>query len=299
MLKGPILVTGAAGFVGGHVVARARERGLEALATTGDLRDAAVATQAIAGASPAAVIHLAAPPRTGGGSRWGPLEDELRMAGNVIQTVGAHAPEAPVLIPGSAGQYGLGSAEALGEDAPTHPVSAYGAIKCALEMACTADALRGGVRTIWTRSFNHIGPGQGLDAPVPSWARQLVEIERAGSGTLRTGALDVVRDFLDVRDVANAYLDLVASDAAGVVNVGSGEGVTLSEIVERLVAGTRAEVTVERDPNLTRSVDPPVIVADVTRLHELTGWERHILLEQSITDVLADWRARLDAPVAR
>jgi GDP-4-dehydro-6-deoxy-D-mannose reductase len=298
MLNGPIVVTGAGGFVGGHVVACARERGIEAIPVRGDLRDPATAERAIADARPGAVIHLAAPPRTGGGSRWGLLAGELQMAGNVIEAVAAHAPGAPVLIPGSAGQYGLGAPEPLRETAPTEPVSAYGAIKCAVELACTSEPLRQGVRVVWTRSFNHIGPGQGLDAPVPAWARQLATIERAGSGTLRTGALDVTRDFLDVRDVARAYLDLVASDAEGIVNVGSGRAVTLSRVVELLVAGTRANVTVERDPALERAVDPPVVVADVGRLRELTGWEPRVPLERSVDDVLADWRARVDVEVA-
>ncbi|MEA2479586.1 MAG: GDP-4-dehydro-6-deoxy-D-mannose reductase [Thermoleophilaceae bacterium] len=299
MLSGPIVVTGASGFVGSHVSERARSRGLDVHGTTGDLREAGVADRAIAAARPAAVVHLAAPPRTGGGSRLELLADELRMAAGVIDAVARHAPEAPVLIPGSAGQYGMGEPDPLRETSPTRPVSAYGTVKCALELACVSEPLRAGVRVIWARSFNHVGPGQGLDAPIPAWARQVAAAERAGGGVLRTGKLDVVRDFLDVRDVADAYLDLVASGAAGVVNVGSGDGVTLTEVVEHLVGAADVEVALERDPALERSVDPPVVVADIARLRELTGFERRIPLAESLRDVLAEWRARAAAEAVR
>ena len=290
-----VLVTGATSFVGLHVLERAGARGLEAVAARGDLRDPAVAGGLIAEVRPSAVLHLASA-RSRTSDVWQVAADDLRMAGNVLAAVVEHAPEAPVLFPGSAAQYGQGADRLLPETAPLVPVGAYGAVKCVLEAACTAPVLRAGVRVIWTRSFNHIGPGQGLDAPVPSWARQIAEAEAAGSGVLRTGRLDVVRDFLDVRDVADAYLALVESAAEGAVNVCSGTGVRLRNVAETLRSLSGAAVAVEQDPALEREVDPPYVVGDPGRLRELTGWQPQFTLEQSLRDVLDEWRRRVAQP---
>jgi GDP-4-dehydro-6-deoxy-D-mannose reductase len=287
-----LLVTGATGFVGSHVMVRAADRGLEAVAAHGDLRDSNAASALVADTTPAAVLHLATSRAPSAGGTWQGLADDLLMVGNVLVAVAAIVPDAAVLVPGSAAQYGLAGPESLRESAPIAPVSAYGAAKSVLERACSSPALNGGVRVIWTRSFNHIGPGQGLEAPVPRWARQAVDAENRGSGIIRTGRLDVVRDFLDVRDVADAYLDLVVSDAEGVVNVCSGKGVRLGEIAEMLVALTGADVAVECDEALERAVDPPHVVGDPSRLQELTGWTPSIDLERSLRDVLDEWRRR-------
>ncbi len=258
MSAGPILLTGATGFVGGHVMSRGRELGLPIVASSGDLRDPQVAHDVVADANPSAVIHLAACPRAAGLAVWDLLADEVRMAGNLLRALDDVAPGARVLIPGSAGQYGIASGEPLSETAPTVPLSAYGAVKCALETACLTPALRGRSTVIWARSFNLLGPGQGLDAPVPSWARQIAEGESEGGVQLRTGDLSVVRDFLDVRDVADAYLALLQSDVEGVVNVGSGLPVTLQDIVDLLAANATAPVDVESDASLRRPLDPAV-----------------------------------------
>lgn len=287
-----VLVTGATGFVGAHVLARARARGLEAVAARGDLRDPEAARLSVAETRPAAVLHLASARGRAGDDVWSWLADDLLMAGNVLEAVRTFGPDAPVLVPGSAAQYGLVGPGALAETAPTVPVGAYGAAKSVLEAACTSTALRGGARVIWTRSFNHVGPGQGVEAPVPSWAKQIAEAETAGSGVLRTGQLEVVRDFLDVRDVADAYLELVASSAEGVINVCSGVGVRLRDVADAMVGLSGASIAVEQDPALERPVDPPHVVGDPSRLRELTGWTPSIDLERSLQDVLDEWRRR-------
>jgi nucleoside-diphosphate-sugar epimerase len=292
-----VLVTGATSFVGLHVLERTLARGLEAVAARGDLRDPMVAHDLVAETRPSAVLHLASA-RSRTSDVWEIAADDLRMVGNVLAAVAAHAPEAPVLFPGSAAQYGLGADRPLSETAPLAPVGAYGAVKSVLEGACTSRALRGGVRVIWTRSFNHVGPGQGLDAPVPSWAKQIAEAEGFGSGVLRTGRLDVVRDFLDVRDVADAYLELVESSAEGAVNVCSGNGVRLGDVAETLRRLSGVAIAIEQDPALEREVDPPYVVGDPGRLRELTGWQPRLDLEQSLRDVLDEWRRRVSEPTS-
>ncbi len=289
MARCDVLVTGARGFVGGHVLARAVHAGLSAIAADGDLRDVSVADAAVGAARPRAVLHLAATRR--GDRAWAALSDDLAMAGAVIDAVARHAPEAPVLIPGSAAQYGMGNARPLTEgDDTSVPVSAYGVMKSVIEHAVSADPLRRSVRVIIARSFNHIGPGQGAGAPAAQWAREIVAAEAAGGGIVRVGDLAVVRDFLDVRDVVDAYIALVRSTANGVVNVCSGVPTPLRRVLDLLVGSSKVPIAVEHDPGLSRAVDPPSVVGDPARLRHLTDWSPAISLEQSVADLLADLR---------
>jgi GDP-4-dehydro-6-deoxy-D-mannose reductase len=282
-----LLLTGASGFVGRHVLAQAATASLAVQACDWDLLDSDLTAERIAAMRPRSVLHLAAAHR--GGDPWAMLAHDLRMSAGLLAALAAHALDAPLLVAGSAAQYGMCAGRPLRETDPTEPVAPYGAVKCVLERAVTATALRGDVRVIWARSFNHIGPGQGDDAPVAQWVRQIADAERAGGGELRTGRLDVVRDFLDVRDVAEAYLALVrAPEAAGVVNVCSGTGTTMRALLDLLIAEAGASVAVEPDPALHRATDPPMVVGDPARLHELTGWRPRVPLRDSVRSVLAD-----------
>jgi GDP-4-dehydro-6-deoxy-D-mannose reductase len=208
------------------------------------------------------------------------------MAGAVIRAVARHAPDAPVLVPGSAAQYGAGADRPLVEGDDTVPLSPYGAAKATIERAVTSGPLACGVRIIFTRSFNHIGPGQGPDAPAGQWARQAVAAESGGGGVLRTGDLRAVRDFLDVRDVADAYLSLVRSPAQGVVNVCSGHPVAVGQVAALVAEQAAVPVTIEHDPGLDRRLDPRQVVGDPARLRVLTGWAPRIALEDSVRDLL-------------
>ena len=294
-----LLVTGAGGFVGRHLVARASAEGWDVSVSRGDLCAAGTAERAVTSAQPGAVVHLAAP-RLGAIDRpWDALTTEMTMLGNLVEAVREHAPTAVVLAVGSAAQYGAGLDRALTERDVIEPVSAYGARKLILERAFLSQPMAGALRTIWCRSFNHAGPGQGAETPIGSWSRQLVAAERAGGGTVRTGRLSVVRDLLDVRDVADAYLALIrCSEAAGVFNVCSGRPVVLHDVVKRLLAEAASPVDCEYDSALERAIDPPYIVGDPGRLQRLTGWRPAFTLEQTLHDTVVAMRADRDIGAA-
>ena len=265
----------------------------------GDLTAEGTADRAVAAARPAAVIHLAAASRSAAVDPWMALSVEVAMLGQLLGAVRDRAPGAPVLAVGSAAQYGAGLDRALTEQDPTQPLSAYGARKSLLEQAFMSSSLTSSVRTIWCRSFNHAGPGQRSDSPVGSWSRQLVAADRAGGGTIRTGVLTVVRDILDVRDVADAYLALVAAPGVeGVVNVCSGRPTGLRRLAELIRSEARSPVTLQQDPALERAVDPPYIVGNPLRLSQLTGWAPRIPLEQTVRDTVAALRVHQDVTAA-
>lgn len=288
-----LLVTGARGFVGRHVVDRARAEGLDVATSACDLRDAEAVDAELARLRPAAVIHLAGSRRGADLDPWTILGDDLAMSANLVRGLAAHAPGSALLVPGSAAQYGMGADEPLREDGPTNALTPYAAVKCTLERALTGP-LSTGVRVIWCRAFNHAGPGQGDDAPIAQWAAQIAVAERHGGGTLRVGDLGVVRDILDVRDVADAYLALVATERAeGVINVCSGTGVRLADVCDGLIALTTVPVDVVHDPALMRRVDPRVVVGDPGRLRALTGFAPRVRLAETLAAVLEEQRTRI------
>jgi GDP-4-dehydro-6-deoxy-D-mannose reductase len=145
------------------------------------------------------------------------------------------------------------------------------------------------------RPFNHIGPRQGLGFVVPDFASQVARIE-AGlqAPVLRVGNLEAQRDFTDVRDVVRAYQLLAIVGRPGeVYNVGSGRAHAIQEVLDRFLAESAVPIRVEPDTDRLRPSDIPKVVCDYSRLSSCTGWQPTIAFEQSLTDVLEDWRVRI------
>lgn len=321
-----ILVTGAEGFVGGHLLrtlARAgghdvaaghwvgaapppwwAESGVTAVPI--DVTSDVSLSAAVARHQPEWVIHLAAQSSVGR-SFADPLgtwevnaTGTLRLA-EALRTVGG----GPVrlLVISSAEVYGAvpDEAQPIAEDAPLRPSTPYGASKAAAELAALQAASDGadGLQVVVARSFNHAGPGQDERFVFPSLARQLVRIQRGESPpVLRVGNLEVQRDFLDVRDVVRAYLLLLErGENRGVYNVCSGVARSLREMVARLVELSETGARVEVDPERVRPVDIPVLSGDGSRLRAL-GWAPRIALDDTLRDLLSEAERTTTAEVA-
>jgi GDP-4-dehydro-6-deoxy-D-mannose reductase len=275
-----VLVTGAAGFVGGHLRA---ELGEAFVPFDGDVLDADAVRRAVRGSD--AVVHLAAESSVAGS--W---DDRLRVwrvnvdgTVNVLDAVRAEQPEARVLVASTAEVYGRAEHIPTREDEPVRPLSPYAATKAAAELACSLS----GLDVVAARPSNHEGPGRDERFAVGSWARQLAHLEREGGGTLLVGDLSPERDILDVRDVCRAYsLLLDRSVTAGTYNVGSGRTVTMAHVLELLVDQARVPVQVERDESRVRPAEIPRLAGDPSRLREATGWSAVIPLEQTLADTL-------------
>jgi len=310
-----VLVTGASGFVGRHVVgaltaAGARVHGLgldpspPALALESwqrvELADAAAMIDAVAAARPEFIVHLAGQPSAG--LSFDHPVDTYRAntlgTWHLIQGVRAAAPRARVLVVGTGEVYGpQPEGTRVGEGAPFRPVSPYALSKAAAD-ALAEIAAQDGLDVVRTRSFAHAGPGQDPRFALPSWARQLAAIERgAAEPVIRVGNLDITRDLSDVRDVARAYLELLARGRPGAAyNVCRGEGVTLARVLDMLRAMSGAALRIERDAARLRPADVPYLVGDPSAIQLDTGWRVEIAFERTLRDVLED--ARANAPVA-
>ena len=296
------LVTGAGGFVGVHLVRHLEQEGddvveLERRNDGIDIADADALTEAVVAAKPEAVYHLAGAADVGG-SWAAPRETFLANALGTLNVLEAsrEAGAERVLAVTSADVYGRVTSDELplGEDRPLRPVSPYAASKVAADALAQQAWLGHRLPVIRVRAFNHLGPGQSDRFVAPSLAARIARNERDGGDEVPIGNMTPRRDVTDVRDVVRAYRLLMdAGEPGAVYNVCRGSAVSVQQIAEALLAMATRPMRLVSDPALQRPVDIPVLVGDNTALRAATGWEPTIPLDQTLSDVLADWRARL------
>jgi GDP-4-dehydro-6-deoxy-D-mannose reductase len=289
-VEGTILVTGAEGFVGSHLLAGLGER---AQTLDGDVTDAQAMADAVGRSKPDAVVHLAAGSSVG--ASWGDPGEAWRVNAlgtvNLLEVVRTLATEARVLVVSTGEVYGRAEEIPTTEDAPVAPITPYAASKAAAEVAA-GQAQRAGLDVVVARAFQHEGPGRDERFAVGSWSAQIVRAEEHGGGIVQVGDLTAHRDITDVRDVVRAYESLLdPSVPAGTYNVASGRDVEMREVLDILVSLAACPIEVERDPERLRSAELPVLSGDASRLRTATGWEPTISLEQTLADTLQAARA--------
>jgi len=316
-----VLITGITGFVGAHLTDhllsarpdaevfglrrwRSPSDDIAGLAPAvrmidGDVLDAPSLLRALQASRPDVIFHLAASSSVA--SSWDTPVEMFHV--NVMGTL--HLLEAMRQLDADATAVIACSAESYGPVAPAdlpireeqafRPVSPYAVSKAAVDMLAYQYFQTFRLRTVRLRLFNHCGPGQSDRFVVSALARQIAEIEaEQRPPDLQVGNLDAVRDFVDVRDVARAYLLAATSALPGeAYNVASGRGRSIREVVDRLLDATDAVVDVAFDASRLRPTDVPSLVGDAGRFRRATGWEPAIPFEQTVLDVLAQWRRRL------
>lgn len=309
-----VLVTGADGFVGrwvlrsllaaGHDVVGAvrpgapRDDGLAEAERRAvrwvplELGDLVSVRQATCLACDA-VIHLAAVASGGDaladpGVAWAVnAAGTARLLGELGRLRGLGVADPLVLVVSTAEVYGAGATRPIVETDAVAPRSPYAASKCGAELAALETRERTGLRVVVARAFPHTGPGQDERFVAPAFARRLRGARLARARVVKVGNLEPTRDFLDVRDVAAAYVAIIARGAAGeVYNVASGTGVTLRELFERLAAMVGVDAIPEPDPEFMRPADIPYLVGDASKLRTATGWTPTYPLEQTLRDLV-------------
>lgn len=309
-----VLVTGADGFVGrtmlrrllsaGHRVRGAVRPGAGDVVGLSPAERAAVewvpleledtaSVRAAVASGPEAVIHLAAvasgaDARRDVGGAWATnAAGTARLAEELARLKEAGAAD-PVLVFASTGEvYGSGPARPRTERDPLLPCSPYAASKVGAEAAILEVWRRTGLRAVIARAFPHTGPGQSTRFVAPAFAERLRLAKRARAPVVKTGNLEPVRDFLDVRDVAAAYLALVDRGVPGeAYNVARGEGLSLAELFARLARLVGVRAIPELDPELVRPADILHLVGDSSRLRAATGWSPTIDLDVTLKELV-------------
>jgi GDP-4-dehydro-6-deoxy-D-mannose reductase len=303
----PVLVTGASGFVGGHLLEHMAQPDVVAWTRSTfladgrdavrwqrmDLLDRDAVRAAIRALKPREIYHCAGVTHVA--RSWEnpvqPLAGNLLATHYLLDALRRAGEPCRVLVTGSASVYAP-SDTVLTEDSPLAPDSPYAVTKMAQEALALRAVVEDGVDVIVTRSFNHTGPRQTDAFDTPAIARQIEGIERGGhEPVISAGYLDSRRDLTDVRDVVRAYVELMRAGIPGqVYNVASGTSHTIRSVIETLAALAGVHVRIDIDPSRLRPSDKPVLAGDAGKIHALTGWAPRISFETMLKDLLDYWR---------
>lgn len=303
-----VLVTGGTGFAGRHLVDLLLKSNHQVIATSNnqevltpgvkviqiDLTDAA-AIRKIDFHDIDAIYHLA------GLAAVGVSFDEPRKyldvnAGiqiNLFEECLKQNVRPRFLVVSSGNVYAPEAKLPLTETSPTRPASPYAVSKLTQEIIGEYYLGRD-FQVVFSRSFNHIGPGQVGGFIVADFAKQIAHAEKLSGGSISCGNLDARRDYTDVRDIAEAYCSLIDRGKSGqVYNVCSGKSVSGHEILSGLLAHTQADIEVINDPSLMRPVDILEIYGSYNKISRDTGWQPKIKLEQTLRETLDYWRRKI------
>lgn len=313
-----ILVTGAAGFVGPYAA-----RSLRALSPTAqiigaareailspdfdemialDVCNAVVVRQIIKDLRPTHLLHLAGIAAPGRAASNPDLAWQVNVFGtiNVAGALLAVSPDTVLVHVGSGLVYGdsARTGAPLDETVLPIPLDNYGVTKIAADLA-VGSLTRKGLRTIRLRPFNHTGPGQSEDYVVPAFAMQIARIEAGlAEPVIHVGNLEAERDFLDVRDVADAYALAVCkgrSIASGAIfNLASGHARRIGTVLDILLSFSSVAIQVEQDEARMRPSDIPRMVGDATKAREVLAWSPRYTFDHTLRDILDHCRHKLE-----
>lgn len=310
------LIIGAAGFAGRYLIhhlhddchmevaatklANEQLDGLPAKVHNLDILNKEDIIELLFAIRPDYIFHLAAQSSVSVAWNNPQLTIDINIKGgvNVLDAVRELYYKPRILMIGSGEEYGhiLPGETPILENNRLNPGNIYAATKACQNMIGSIYSKAYDMEIVLVRAFNHIGPGQSSIFVVSDFCRQVAEIEKGlREPVMYVGNLSAKRDFTDVRDVVRAYALLVQHGEKGeTYNVGRGRAVEIREILDKIIALSDREIKVEIDPAKIRPVDVPIIEADITKLHQATGWQPEISLEKTIEEVLNYWRERTE-----
>ncbi len=176
----------------------------------------------------------------------------------------------------------------LREDSPCEPATLYAACKNAAAVALPKLSEKVEVDSTWIRLFYQYGPHEDTRRLVSSVIKSLLE-----GKTVDTTEGGQVRDFLHVEDVGSGIFETVKAELKGIVNVGSGEPVTVRAIVETISRNLGREDLVNFGARPYNPTDPPFVVANNSRLKSETAWKRKWSHIEGLADTIDWWRSAL------
>ncbi len=303
-----VLVTGATGFIGKHSLAHLIDREYDVHAIhfrsvaestpgvtwhRGDLFDALALAVIMKKVRPTHLLHFAwyAEP----GKYWESTENLrwLQASLDLFNTFAAHGGKRAMLA-GTCAEYDWASGCCKEYVTPLAPKSLYGTCKHALHLVEEALAKQNGVASAWGRIFFLYGPGEHPRRLVSSVIFSLLNGRPA---TCTHGRQ--IRDFLHVDDVASAFVAVLDGELTGPVNIASGKPVAVKDVVTMIASKLAAEDLLRLGEQEIAAEEPPLLLADVTRLTTEIGWKPKFDLESGIVDTIAWWRHRLSSVQAR
>lgn len=300
------LITGISGFVGGSLTSQLvssqwevagfdhREQQTKSEITIGNIQDREAVSDAINKTQPDVIFHLA------GVIKSKSLKDyyNAHILGtlSLFEAIVESGYKPRVIIASSSAVYGSGFGKRpISEHFALRPVTDYAISKLGQEMVARRFFLANGIPVIIVRTFNLIGPGQSPELACSAFARQIAIDEiQTHTRPIRTGNLSAKRDFVDVRDAAYAYELLARNGTSGsTYNVCSGQAVSIQNCLNTLLRMATKQLTTEFDKSRMQKNDVPTQVGNAKLIEHAVGWQPKISIEQSLADLLIDWRMRI------
>lgn len=313
-----LFITGINGFAGRHLARLASELGWEILGSvrpgkTGplelgpglnipvvgwDIASEPFPSKALEQFRPDGIVHMAAESFAGSAGLGSDSIWQANLFGTrrLYEAVAKSAPQARVLYVGTGLTYGPPTTQSpkSKETDPLCPPNNYAATKSCADLVSYQAFCDPGLQIIRARPFNHIGPGQSARFAVPSFARQFAAMKKGLiPHRLEVGNLDSARDFTDVRDIVRGYAELLLRGRPGeAYNLGTGEptGLRLAVDFFSQATGIQPELVLRKD--FLRKSDPPILLADRSKVENEIGWKPQISMKQTLQDILDDWLSR-------
>lgn len=312
LLMQKILVTGANGFAGQHlikllqpdyqIIGVINKSSLESSGNvsyvSGNILDRGFLEDLVKKYQPEKIIHLAAIAPT-----WSQDPENIFKI-NLLGTLNLYLAvenqkkasgfDPKIVYVSSAEVYGkTTNPEKINEENPFFPANYYGTSKVAADRLSYQMSKSAKLKITIVRPFNHTGPGQLPGFFVPDMASQIVALEKdLYKSELSVGNLESVRDISDVRDIVQGYKLILETDAepGEAFNICSGKGVKMKDLLDKLLSLAKKPITIIEDPKRMRASEVPITVGDYSKFKELTGWEPKIPLDQTLRDTLEYWR---------
>lgn len=314
-----VLITGASGFAGSHLVEHLMNRGgyevygtvfgpvmpfLSAILPEDHqlalnlLHREEVLTK-IRSLQPEWIFHLAAlsSPTQSFTNPNSTYTNNIEGQLNLLDAARSLSPLPKVMVVGTAEEYGkVGEAIfPLNEETPLNPVSPYAVSKVATDFMGLMYHHAYSLPVIRVRPFNHIGERQTDLFVCPAFAKQIALIEAGKQApVIEVGNLSTIRDFTDVKDMVQAYeLALIKGVPGEVYNLGSGIGITIETLLNELLALATKRIEIKVDPNRYVPADVPKLISDSQKFMNLSGWQPQINLSVTLKRVLDYWRGNI------
>lgn len=311
-----VLITGITGFTGSHLADYCVEKGYEVFGLTrgryhqytfiehlkdkielieGDLSDIHSIRRCMETVYPDKIFHLGA--MTSVPLSWSApkttIDTNTLGTLNLLESVRTYGDDPEILIVGTSEEYGLVHPDEapIKETNPLRPLSPYGVSKIASDLLGYQYHRSYGLKCVRVRPFNIVGPRGGQEIVTANFAIQIINIEKGHKNHMEVGNLKSIRDFNDVRDTVRAYdVALKMCDFGEVYNICTGKGITINQLLLRMLDLTGQTAEIYEAHERMRPSDVENLIGDSTKFRKKTGWEPEIPLDESLMDVLSYWR---------
>lgn len=303
-----VLIFGAGGFVGSYLCKEFLNNGYKVSGTDKgegsalpsevdfyktDLMQADEVKKLIGQIQPDIIVNLAAISSVGASWNMPQTTMAINVIGalNIMEAARKSEQKPRILFVGSSEEYVI-SENPLDENTQLNANNPYGISKVTQEQLAKLYREQYGLKIYYVRPFNNTGIGQRDTFVLPSFCKQVAEIDKSGKdGKIQVGNLKVKRDFSHVKDVVRAYRMIVESDNCNqIYNVGSGNAYSLEDMLTYIIGLSDQNIEIEVDQNRIRPTDQPVICCDRSLIGKELGWEPQYNVYDALREMYESYR---------